>query len=180
VAQIRTLFEKTIEAFEGLDIVVSNAGVQLTSRLMAEVTEEEFDTGFSLNGRSHFFVMQMAARTLRDGGRIIVTSSSTTAAPFPGAGVYAGAKAAAELYVRVLAKEVGPRGITVNAISPGLTDSAQMRAGVSDERIDAVVRMTPLGRVGLPQDIADVVAFLSTDEARWITGQNIRVGGGVV
>jgi 3-oxoacyl-[acyl-carrier protein] reductase len=94
--------------------------------------------------------------------------------------VYGGAKAAAEIYVRVLAKELGPRGITVNAVSPGLTESAQMRAGVTQDRVDAVVRMTPLGRVGVPEDIANVVAFLATDEARWVTGQNLRVGGGVV
>jgi 3-oxoacyl-[acyl-carrier protein] reductase len=180
VANIRALFEKVITALGAIDIVVSNAGSQVPMHPVAEVSEEEFDLGFSLNGRSHFFVLQMAARTVRDGGRVIVTSSSRTAAPLPGWAVYAGAKAAAELYVRVLARELGPRGITVNAVSPGLTDSAQMRAGVSEDRIDAIVQMTPLGRLGLPQDIADVIAFLATDDARWITGQNIRVGGGIV
>jgi 3-oxoacyl-[acyl-carrier protein] reductase len=180
VESIRALFKQAIASFDRLDIVVSNAGAQVPSHTIADVSEEEFDLGFSLNGRSHFFMMQMAARTLCDGGRVILTSSSTTATPFPGSAVYAGAKAAAEIYVRVLAKELGPRGITVNAVSPGLTDTAQMRAGVSQERMDAVIRMTPLGRAGLPEDIADVIAFLATDEARWITGQNIRVGGGIV
>jgi len=180
VANINTLFEHVVAAYGGIDIVVSNAGAQVPLHSIADVTEEEFDVGFALNGRSHFFVMQKAARTLRDGGRVIVTSSSATAAPYPGGAVYAGAKAAEELYVRVLAKELGPRRITVNAVSPGLTDSAQMRAGVTQERIDAVIGMTPLGRMGLPQDIAEVVAFLASDEAGWITGQNIRVGGGVV
>jgi len=180
VESIRALFKRATAAFDGLDIVVSNAGAQVPSHPIAEVSEDEFDSGFSLNGRSHFFVMQTAARILRDGGRVILTSSSTTAAPFPGSAVYAGAKAAAEIYVRVLAKELGSRGITVNAVSPGLTDTAQMRAGVSQERMDAVIRTTPLGRSGLPEDIADVIAFLATDEARWITGQNIRVGGGIV
>jgi 3-oxoacyl-[acyl-carrier protein] reductase len=180
VGSIRALFKQATTAFDGLDIVVSNAGAQVPSHPIAEVSEDEFELGFSLNGRSHFFVMQMAARTLRDGGRVIVTSSSATAAPYPGGAVYAGAKAAAELYVRVLARELGPRGITVNSVSPGLTESVQMRAGVTQERIDMVVGMTPLGRIGLPADIADVIAFLATDEARWITGQNIRVGGGIV
>jgi 3-oxoacyl-[acyl-carrier protein] reductase len=180
VENIRALFKQAIAAFEGIDIVVSNAGAQVPMHPIAEVSEEEFDLGFSLNGRSHFFVMQMAARTVRDGGRVIVTSSSRTAAPLAGWAVYAGAKAAIELYVRVLAQELGPRGITVNAVSPGLTDSTQMRSAISPERIDAVVRMTPLGRLGLPQDIADVIAFLASNEARWITGQNVRVGGGIV
>lgn len=180
VANIRALFQETAAAFGGIDIVISNAGGQVPLHPLTEVTEEEFDLGFSLNGRSHFFVLQTAARVVRDAGRIIVTSSSATAAPYPGGAVYAGAKAAAELFVRVLAKELGPRGITVNAVSPGLTESAQMRVGVTQDRVDAVVNMTPLGRVGLPPDIADVIAFLASDDARWITGQNIRVGGGVV
>jgi 3-oxoacyl-[acyl-carrier protein] reductase len=118
---------------------------------------------------------------VRDEGRIVVIASTTPDLAFAGTAIYAGAKAAAATYARVLAKELGPRGITVNAISPGLVDTAAMRAaGNVEERLAMAKRITPLGRVGRPEDIADVVAFVVSEEARWVTAQNLRVGGGVV
>lgn len=178
--EIRTLFERSEAAFGGLDIVVSNAGGGQTPKPIAEVTEAEYDAVTTLNGKAHFFVLQEAARRLRRNGRIIVIASSTTAMPFSGSATYAGAKAAAELYARVLAKEVGCRGITVNSVSPGPTVTVGARESGLPERFEVARKMTPLGRLGEPEDIADVVAFLTTHEARWVTGQNIRVGGGLV
>jgi 3-oxoacyl-[acyl-carrier protein] reductase len=180
VAEIRTLFEHAIRQFTGIDIVVSNAGGAAQIKSIAEVTESEYDAATALNGKAHFFVLQEAARHLRDNGRIIVIASSTTAMPYPGSATYAGAKAAAELFVRVLAREIGARGITVNAISPGPVLTAAARAAGSLERFEMARKMTPLGRLGEPEDIASVVGFLASDEARWITGQNLRVGGGLV
>jgi 3-oxoacyl-[acyl-carrier protein] reductase len=178
--EIRSLFENAIVKFGGIDIVVSNAGGAARLKPIAEVTEAEYDAATALNAKAHFFVLQESAKRLRNDGRIIVIASSTTAMPYAGSATYAGAKAAAELYVRVLAKELGVRGITVNAVSPGpiLTEAA--RAAGMLERFDAALKMTPLGRLGKPEDIADVVAFLAAHEARWLTGQNIRAGGGIV
>jgi len=178
--EIRALFDQAVNTYGNVDIVVSNAGGATLLKPIADVTEAEYDATTALNAKAHFFVLQEAARRLRNDGRIILIASSTTAIPYAGSATYAGAKAAAELYVRVLAKEVGARGITVNAVSPGpiLTDAARSAGAL--ERFDAAVKMTPLGRLGEPEDIADVVAFLATHEARWITGQNIRAGGGIV
>lgn len=180
--EIDALFDAAGEAFGGqLDIVVSNAGGTAGFRPIADTDEAYYDAGMALNAKSNFFVMKRAARDIADGGRIIVTASTTTALAFAGSSVYAGGKAAAEIFVRVLAKELGPRGVTVNAVSPGLTDTPAMReAGQVEERLEMARRLTPLGRLGRPDDIADVIAFLASEEARWITGQNIRAGGGVV
>jgi 3-oxoacyl-[acyl-carrier protein] reductase len=180
VAEIRALFDQAEARFGRIDIVVSNAGGAARLTPIAEVTEAEYDAATALNAKAHFFVLQEAARRLPNDGRIVVIASSTTAMPYAGSATYAGAKAAAELYARVLAKEVGVRGITVNAVSPGpiLTEAA--RAAGSLVRFDTALKMTPLGRLGEPEDVADVVAFLATHEARWITGQNIRAGGGLV
>lgn len=180
IEEIRALFDRTLQEFKGIDIVVSNAGGAARIAPIAEVTEADYDAATALNAKAQFFVLQEAAKRLGNGGRVIVIASSTTAMPYAGSATYAGAKAAAELYARVLAKELGPRGITVNAVSPGpvLTETARA-AGLLD-RSEMAVKMTPLGRLGEPEDIADVVAFLATHEARWITGQNLRVGGGLV
>jgi 3-oxoacyl-[acyl-carrier protein] reductase len=180
VEEIWTLFERSEAKFGTPDIVVSNAGGLVNLKPIAEVTEAEYDAMTALNGKAHFFVLREAARRLRDNGRIVVIATSTTAMPFIGSATYAGAKAAAELYARVLAKEVGSRGITVNAVSPGPILTPGALDGGTLERFDVARKMTPLGRLGEPEDVADVVAFLATHAARWITGQNIRAGGGIV
>lgn len=163
----------------GLDIVVANAGGSAPFAPIAATPLEDWDRVTLLNQRALFVLLAKAAATVRDGGRVVVISSSMTASPYAGTAVYAGAKAAAETYVRVLAIELGARGITVNAVAPGLTDTAAMRAVVPDDRVAMVVARTPLGRLGRPDDIANVVAFLASDEARWITGQVVRAGGGI-
>ena len=181
VHEIEALFASTAAAFEGIDIVVSNAGGATTIKPIVEVTEAEYDAATALNAKGNFFVLREAARTVRDNGRIIVIGSSATAKPYAGSSIYAGAKGAAELHARVLAREIGSRGITVNAVSPGLIDTDGARdASQAEERFAMAIRMTPLGRIGRPDDIADVVAFVASEDARWITGQNLRVGGGII
>ncbi|WCT74486.1 SDR family oxidoreductase [Sphingomonas naphthae] len=181
IAQIEAMFAEAAEAFGGIDIVVSNAGGDAVVKPVVDVTEAEYDAAMALNARANFFVLRQAARTVRDGGRIVVIASSMTALCYPGSAIYGGAKAAAEHYARVLAKELGPRGVTVNAVSPGFVDTEATRAaGNVEERYEMALRQTPLGRIGEADDIADVVAFVAGSGARWITGQNLRVGGGIV
>jgi 3-oxoacyl-[acyl-carrier protein] reductase len=179
VADIRRLFKETIENFGKLDILVNNAAKLLKFRAIAEVSETEFDEQFGVNAKGTFFALQEAARHMANGGRIINISTVITDNDAPlGASVYTGSKAAVEQFTIGLAKELGERGITVNAVSPGTTETDSFKATAPYEVQAKAAQMSPLNRVGQPQDIADVVTFLAGDQARWITGQNIRVTGG--
>ena len=174
VAEVRRLYERATEAVGALDIVVANAADALVKPFM-ECSEDDFDRIFDTNAKGVFFTMQEAARRLPDGGRIIVTSTGGTRMFFTETSLYLGSKAAVEQFVRVLSRELGERRITVNAVSPGFTDTDLL-----PERDRAVAAdMSPFGRVGEPADVADVAVFLATDAARWITGQNLAAGGGV-
>ncbi|MCC3432467.1 MAG: SDR family oxidoreductase [Microcoleus sp. PH2017_04_SCI_O_A] len=161
-AEIRDLFDRTLETYSQIDILVNNAGVILY-KPVAEVTEAEFDNLFAVNVKGTFFACQEAAKRMADGGRIVNFSSSTTAIMMP---------------TRSLAKELGDRQITVNVISPGPTDTELFTVGKTPEQIQRFTQMTAFGRLGKVEDIADVTAFVCSEEARWITGQNIRVNGG--
>jgi 3-oxoacyl-[acyl-carrier protein] reductase len=174
---VRRLFHTAEERFGGVDVVINNASVSVF-KPHAEVSEEEFDQVFGLIARGTFFALQEAANRLRDGGRIVNISSGGTVTGGPGAGLYLGAKAAVEQFGLALAKELGPRGIRVNAVLPGLTDTDGMI--MPPEAVEQAVNMTPLGRLGQPEDIADVVAFLVGEDGRWMTGQLVRAGGGLM
>lgn len=180
VARVENLFADTVDRFGSLDILVNNAGV-LFNKLLADVTEDDFDRIFAVNVKGVFFACQQAARRMADGGRIINLSSSTTARPItlPTYSAYVATKGAVEQFSFVLARELGPRGITVNVVSPGPTDTELFGQGKTEQDKQRFAQTAALGRLGLPEDIADVVAFLAGHEARWITGQNIRANGGV-
>ena len=171
---VASLFQAVVEVFGGIDLVVCNAGVYLQKPL-AETSDGEFDHVFAINTRGTFLCLREAARRMRDGGRIVVTSTVATHLVWPGQAAYAGSKAATEQFVRVLSRELGPRQITVNAVAPGATDTEMMPAAVRD----IAPSTTALGRIGEPDDIADVVAFLCSDDARWMTGRVIPVDGGI-
>jgi 3-oxoacyl-[acyl-carrier protein] reductase len=178
-AEVERLFDETFQHFGRLDILVNNAGIMFNKPL-AEVAEEEFDRIFAVNVKGTFLACQQAARRMADGGRIINFSSSTTAMMLPTYGAYVATKGAVEQMSHILAKELGPKGITVNVISPGPTDTELFGQGKSEQDKQRFAQMAALGRLGQPEDIANVVALLVSDEARWITGQNIRANGGIV
>ena len=171
---VAELFDATTRAFGGIDILVCNAGSYL-QKPIAETTEAEFDDIFAVNTRGTFLCLREGARRLHDGGRIVATSSIATHVVWPGNASYSGSKAAVEQFVRVLSRELGGRQITVNAVAPGATDTAMMPDAVRE----SAPGMTALGRIGTPTDIADVVAFLCSDAARWLTGRIIPVDGGI-
>ena len=177
-AEIRDLFDRTLETYSQVDILVNNAGVILY-KPVAEVTEAEFDNLFAINVKGTFFACQEAAKRMAEGGRIVNFSSSTTAMLLPTYGAYVATKGAVEQLTRSLAKELGDRQITVNVISPGPTDTELFTVGKTAEQIQKFTQMAALGRLGKVEDIADVTAFLCSEQARWITGQNIRVNGGI-
>ena len=176
---IQRLFNRTVEHFGRLDILVNNAGIRITKNV-TEIEEEEFDRLFAVNVKGTFFSCQLAARRLSDGGRIINVSSAVTKMMLPGYSIYAASKAAVDQITRTLSKELGGRNITVNAVCPGPVDTELLREGKTNEQIQQMAQMAALGRIGRGEDIADVVAFLASDGARWITGQTIHVNGGYV
>jgi 3-oxoacyl-[acyl-carrier protein] reductase len=179
VADVRRLFDATHERFGRLDVLVNNAGVMFT-RPVAEVGEVEFDRLFAVNVKGTFFCCQEAAKRMGDGGRVVNFSSSTTALMLPGYAAYVATKGAVEQLSHVLAKELGPRGITVNVVSPGPTDTELFGQGKTEEQKQTFARMAALGRLGTPEDIAAVVAMLAGPDAGWVTGQNVRANGGLI
>ncbi len=176
-AEIRRLFDEAEKALGSLDIVVANAGVFLMKPLV-ESTEEDYDHVFDINTKGVFFTLQEAARRVNQGGRIIAVSTGGTKMPFKDASLYLGSKGAIEQFVRSLSRELGPRLITVNILSPGFTETDMLPDDQQFRNYGA--SLSPFNRVGTPQDVADVAAFLARDGARWITGQNLQAGGGVV
>jgi 3-oxoacyl-[acyl-carrier protein] reductase len=172
------LFEAAAPHLDGLDILVNNAGT-VRAPLFVDASEADYDAVMDINTRSVFLAIQHAARHMREGGRIVNLSTVNTREHGPGLALYAGSKAAVELFTRVAAKELGPRGITVNAVSPGATDTDLLRASNKAAALEAAVAKTPLRRLGQPEDIADVVAFLVGHDGRWVTGQNIVASGGL-
>ena len=162
-----------------LDILVNNAAHAPTA-LLADCSDEEFASTMTVNVMSPFILMRDAARKMRDGGRIINISTLNTVLISPGTTAYAASKAALELMTRVAAAELGSRGITVNSVSPGATDTDMFRtANPAEGTYERVAAMTPLGRIGQPADVASVVAFLAGPDSRWLTGQNLRASGGL-
>lgn len=179
VAEIERLFRETIEAYGGIDILVNNAGI-MTTKPIAAMTEEDFDQQFAINVKGTYFAIQQAFRHMNSGGRIINFSTSVAGQMFPTYSVYAGTKGAVEQFTRQLAKEFGPKGITINAVAPGPVNTELFTVGKSEEQIAGIVNMNAFGRLGEPDDIAGVVLFLAGEESKWITGQTLRVNGGFV
>lgn len=175
MSDIRRLVGETVQRFGRLDILVNNAGMALFKPLV-ETTEQEFDEVFALNAKGSYFAMQETAKVIEGGGRIVNISTDGTHMGFSGVTVYLGSKGALEQFTKGLAHELAPKGVTVNTVSPGFTETEML----PDEFREIGAQMSPLKRVGTAQEIADIVAFVVSGEARWLTGQNIHAGGGVV
>lgn len=165
---------------ERFDFLINNAGTGLHASF-AETTEEQFDTALNIHYKGVFFLTQKALTVINDGGRIINISSGLARFSFPGSSAYGSMKSAIETLTRYLAKELGTRGISANVVAPGAIETDFSGGLVRDNKeVNAqVAGVTALGRVGLPDDIGGVVAFLCTEDARWVNGQRIEVSGGM-
>ncbi|MFI5841264.1 SDR family oxidoreductase [Catenuloplanes sp. NPDC051500] len=163
----------------GLDILVNNAGIAPAAPL-ADLTGADFDHVMAVNARFPLLAMREASPLLRDGGRIINVSTLNTVLPAPGLALYCASKAALEQFTAVAARELGPRRITVNTVSPGQTDTDMLHASAPADAIRSASALSALGRIGTPDEVAAVITWLAGPDATWITGQNIRATGGLL
>lgn len=179
MAGLNRLFAETDKHLgDGLDIVVANAAGCPTAPI-DEVTEEMYDQAMAANAKGPFFILQYASRKLRDNGRIIVISTLNTRLHAP-AVLYCGSKGAIEQFAQSAALTLGTRGITANIVSPGFTETELLYASNPGETFEEAKKVTALRRLGQPDDIAGVVAFLAGPDSRWITAQNILATGGLL
>ncbi len=178
-AQTARMFASAETAFGGVDVLVNTAGIMQLATI-ADSDDALFDRQVAVNLKGAFNTLREASRRLRDGGRIINFSSSVTGLLQPTYGVYAATKAAVEAMTSILAKELRGRNITVNSVAPGPTATKLFLNGKPEEVVDRLAKLAPLERLGQPQDIADVVAFLAGPDGGWINGQTLRANGGII
>ncbi len=174
--EVERLFDEAISHFGRIDVLVNNAGIMIT-KLLKDTTDEDFTRQFDINVRGTFNTMRQAATKLADKGSIINFSTSVNRIMLPTYSTYVATKAAVEQLTRVFAKEVGTRGINVNSVSPGPTNTELFTKGKPQEVIDRSASLSAFNRLGEPDDIAKVVVFLASDEAKWISAQNIGANG---
>jgi len=179
-ADIERLFAETKKAFGRVDILINNAGIYEFAGI-GEVTSENFYKQFDINVLGLLLATQEAAKYIGpDGGSIVNISSLASTLTPPNSSVYSGTKAAVDAATKVLAKELGPRKIRVNAVNPGMVDTEGYRAaGIGESEWRKLVEsQTPLGRIGKPQDVAPAVAFFASPDSSWITGETLTIAGG--
>ena len=178
--QLKSVLKETFNT-PHFDFLINNAGIGRHTAF-AETTEEEFDLLLNIHYKGVFFLTQKALTLLNNGGRIVNVSSGLARFSLPGYSAYGSMKGAIETLTRHLAKELGSRGIAVNVVAPGAIETDFSGGAVRDnaQLNQMVASVTALGRAGLPEDIGGVVAFLCTEEARWINGQRIEVAGGIM
>lgn len=175
----RNMYDIAEREFGPVDVFVNNAGM-LRKAPLAQSDDEMFERVVSVNLGGYFRGMRESARRIRDGGRIINISTSVIGFYHPEFGVYAATKGGIDAMTRILAKELGPRQVTVNAVAPGQVETVLFLEGRTEEELRYYADRVPLGRLGQPTDIAGIVAFLAGPEAGWLSGQVIRVNGGGV
>lgn len=181
---VERLARQAIEGFAlrskaaSIDILVNNAAIAIAATVEAD-TDDNFDQQFEVNLRAPYALTRSLIPHLRNNGRIINISSSVVKRTHPNYTIYAMSKAALESFTTALAKHLGARGITVNCVVPGVTDTDMNGSWLTEAARARVAALTPLGRIGQPDDIADVVAFLASEEARWVTNQFVDATGGI-
>ncbi|MEO6632161.1 MAG: SDR family oxidoreductase [Mucilaginibacter sp.] len=178
--EVKTALKNTFNA-DRFDFLINNAGIGVYAPF-AETKEEDFDLLFNIHLKGVFFLTQNALPLINDGGRIVNLSSGLARFSFPGYAAYAAMKGGIEVLTRYLAKELGARGIAVNVVAPGAIETDFGGGAVRDtpELNKQIAGATALGRVGLPDDIGSVVAFLCTEDAKWVNAQRIEVSGGMM
>ena len=177
-SQAKALVEGAVNGLGRLDILVNNAAA-ISFAPVEQVDGEQIRKQFSVNVEGPIATLQAASRFLpNEEGRVINITSLVQLYPMPGNTVYAATKGAIDAMTRVWATEFGPRGITVNAVGPGITETDAVKEHLPDEMKKVLVARTPLGRIGMPTDIANAVSFLASPDARWITGQVLFASGG--
>ncbi|MEV4422945.1 SDR family oxidoreductase [Patulibacter sp. NPDC049589] len=178
-AAVAAMFDRVERELGGVDVVVHSAGRMALSTI-ADLDLDVLDALHRTNIRGSFVVAQQAARRLRDGGAFVALSTSIVGTQFPTYGPYAASKGAIEAMTLILARELRGRDITVNAVAPGPTATDLFLDGKTQDQVDQLAKVPPLERLGTPEDIASVVAFLAGPDGRWVNGQTLRANGGMV
>lgn len=176
--EAESLFNQSIAHFGKVDILINNAGI-MSNSFIKDATIEEFTKQFDTNVKGVFNMLKLASTLLAEKGSIVNVSSTTTKTMMPTYGIYSATKAAVEQMSRVFAKEIGSRGINVNSIQPGPTNTELFLNGKSQELISRLASLTAFNRLAETKDIANTILFLASDEAKWITAQNIAANGGL-
>ncbi|OJJ97804.1 hypothetical protein ASPACDRAFT_122457 [Aspergillus aculeatus ATCC 16872] len=179
--EISRLIKATVDRFGKIDTLVLNAGMLWQKGDLASITESDFDTLFAANVKGPLFTVQEAAPFIPDGGRVMLFSTSLAAFSMvtPNYLLYTASKGAIEQMTRVLAKDLGKRKITVNTIAPGPIGTDAYFVGKTEQMVQMQSNTAPAGRLGTPEEVANVVAFIASDESSWVNGQTVRINGGM-
>lgn len=179
-ADAENIIDAAVKTFGRLDILVNNSGVYEFAPIEA-FTEDQFHRQFNVNVLGLLLTTRAAVKHLGEGGSIINLGSVVSSLTPPHSAVYTGTKGAVDAITGVLAKELGPKKIRVNALNPGMinTEGARSAGFIGSDFEKDIAKQTPLGRIGEPDDIADVAVFLASDDSRWVTGEELFVGGGL-
>ena len=175
--EVEALFEACIKEYGAPDIVVSNAGIGVPPCNFEEIKEADIDRIFGVNVKGQIWVLQQCMKWMKEGGRIVVTGSSSVSYPVPGLTTYIASKSALRAIIDTTKFEFGSRKITINEVQPGLTRTP-MAGDLSPEFLEAAAKNSPLGRIGEPEDVAEIIAFLCETKSRWLSGQHIIANGG--
>lgn len=177
-SNVEKMFQVCMEKLGRPDILVSNAGVGVPPKPLEEITEQDYDFTYNVNVKANLFCLKGAKKYLKDEGRIVITSSSSVRYPVDGLSVYTSSKAALHSLVEVTVNEFAQRGITINTVLPGLTETPMIMKDHTPEFRKMVAEASPFKRLGQPRDVAEIIVFLCEKRSQWLSGQHITANGG--